>query len=39
VGFVREELPFLGFMVGYILFALMRVFIILNKEEGPIKIK
>jgi len=39
LGFVSEELPFLLFLVNYMIFALVRVFVILNKEEGPIKIK
>jgi len=39
LSFIRRRLPFSLFLVGYMLVALINIFILINKEEGPIKIK
>ena len=39
LSFVRRRLPFALFLVGYMLVALINIFILICKEEGPIKIK
>lgn len=39
ISFISENIPFLLFLVNYILLTLISVFIIVRKEEGPMKIK
>lgn len=39
VSFIRNNIPFLLFLVNYMLLTLVSVFMIVIKEEGPIKIK
>ena len=39
ISFLCETIPFLFFLVNYILLTLISVFIIISKEDGPIKIK
>ena len=38
-GYTLDSVPLLFFLVNYILLALVRVFNLLNKKAGPIKIK
>ena len=39
ISFLCETTPFLFFLVNYILLTLVRIFLIVRKEDGPIKIK
>lgn len=39
ISFLCETTPFLFFLVNYILLTLVSIFLIVRKEEGPIKIK